>query len=335
MGNDLDRRTYDLLRLIRANEPIGSIRLVEQMQQRGYSIKGRTIRLMLSELDETGLTAKVPGKGRRLTDRGRTELDKGDISSRLKSVRERIATLTSQVTYDPTEDTGDVIACSVSLRSTDLPAVLDVLSVLSSSALGPVVAAPTVGDGQVTLRIPSSITLDGVLLSRGIDVELVTAGLVEYQPPADAESDGTVVRYIDTLSGEGSTMDVVSLLVEAGRTDVSAALDGGMGVLIVDNRTFPLTRFAEGEDLAVETTRRLGGVLDIRRPREDGPFPQGDPGWDFASLTYGGVGELAIAVLAERDLLTDWKTLVGPMAAHELQPLPGVRARLAGEGLDV
>ncbi|SEP11144.1 hypothetical protein SAMN04487948_11499 [Halogranum amylolyticum] len=335
MGNDLDRRTYDLLRLIRANEPIGSIRLVEQMQQRGYSIKGRTIRLMLSELDETGLTAKVPGKGRRLTDRGRTELDKGDISSRLKSVRERIATLTSQVTYDPAEDTGDVIACSVSLRSTDLPAVLDVLSVLSSSALGPVVAAPTVDDGEVTLRIPSSITLDGVLLSRGIDVELVTAGLVEYQPPADAESDGTVVRYIDTLSGEGSTMDVVSLLVEAGQTDVSAALDGEMGVLIVDNRTFPLTRFAEGEDLAVETTRQLGGVLDIRRPREDGPFPQGSPGWDFASLTYGGVGELAIAVLAERDLLTDWKTLVGPMAAHELQPLPGVRARLADEGLDV
>lgn len=343
MGDDMDRRTYDLLRLIRANEPIGSIRLVEQMQRRGYSIKGRTIRLMLSELDESGLTAKVPGKGRRLTERGRTELDKGDIGSRLKSIRERIATLTSQVTYDPTEDAGDLVACSVSVRPSDLPAVLDVLSVLSSSALGPVVAAAGVGENRnrnrgrdhVTLRIPSSITLDGVLLSRGIDVELVTAGLVEYHPPATPEGDGEVVRYIDTLSGEGSTMDVVTLLVEAGRTDVGAALDGEMGVLIVDNRTFPLTRFAEAEDLAVETTRQVGGVLDIRRPREAGPFPRGSPGWDFVSLTYGGVGELAIAVLAERDLLADWETLDGTAASHEFQPLPEVRARLAEKGLDV
>lgn len=43
MAVDLTRRTYDLLRLIGDEEPVGSIRLVELMTRRGYSIKGRTI----------------------------------------------------------------------------------------------------------------------------------------------------------------------------------------------------------------------------------------------------------------------------------------------------
>jgi hypothetical protein len=152
---------------------------------------------------------------------------------------------------------------------------------------------------------------------------------VEYRP-----GDETVNRYIDTLSGEGSTMDVVSLLIEAGRTDVDAVLAEEMGVLIVDNREFPLTRFAESEDLALATTANVGGVLDIRRPRESGPFPRGEPSWDFASLTYGGIGELSIALLAERSLVDSWETLGEPVARSAFEPASVVRAALAEEGVE-
>lgn len=358
MAEDLDRRTYDLLRLIRDNEPIGSIRLVDLMQQRGYGIKGRTIRLMLSELDDASLTAKVPGKGRRLTPQGRAELGRGDIGSRLENVRERIATLTSQVTYDPAEGVGELVTCTVYLDRESLPAALDELSALASSPLGPVVAAAETEpdaardvDGEdaepVALHLPSSITLDGVLLSRGIDSELVTAGLVEYDPssvaavsPASDDAnaastasvaDGEVVRYIDTLSGEGSTMDVVGLLVEAGRTDVTAALNGETGVLIVDNREIPFTRFSEARDLAVETTAHLGGVLDISRPREDGAFPRGNPGWDFASVTYGAIGEIGLALLFEGSLVDDWRTLSGLLPSGRFEPVSTLRTRLLEE----
>jgi hypothetical protein len=329
MSVDLDRRTYDLLRLIRANEPIGSIRLVDLLQQRGYEIKDRTVRLMLSDLDDDGLTRKVPGKGRRLTDEGYAELDRGDVGGRLRQVRERIAMLTSQVTYDPTEDAGELLPCTAEVSLSNVPATFDALEALGASPLGPVVVAASVGEESVELALPSSITLDGVLLSRGIAVNLTTAGLVEYHP-----SEERVLRYIDTLSGEGSTMDVVSLLIEAGRTDVDAALADGTSVLIVDNREFPLTRFAEGEDLAEATTATLGGVLDIRRPRESGPFPRGEPSWDFASLTYGGVGELALGLLAERSLVDSWETLGEPVARSAFEPATVVRAALAEEGVE-
>jgi repressor of nif and glnA expression len=327
MPADYDRRTYDLLRLIRANGPIGSIRLVTLLQRRGYDIKGRTVRLMLSDLDDAGLTEKVPGKGRRLTEKGYDELDRGDVGGRLRQVRERIATLTSQVTYDPTEDAGELLPCTATVAPADLPDAFDALAALDESPLGPAMVAASVTDAGVELRLPSSITLDGVLLSRGIDVNLVTGGLVEF-------ADGRVVRYIDTLSGEGSTMDVVSLLIEAGRTDVDAALEGDVGVVIVDNREFPLTRLTEGEDLATATAANLGGVLDIRRPREDGPFPQGKPSWDFASLTYGGAGEQAIALLSERSRVDSWETLGDPVARSEFAPMSVVRASLAEAGVE-
>lgn len=334
MAEDPDRRTYDLLRLIGDNQPIGSIRLVDLMQRRGYEIKGRTIRLLLSDLDDAGLTAKVPGKGRRLTEAGRAELGRGDISGRTQQVRERIATLTSQVTFDPFEGVGEIVASQVLVPPASVSATVSALETLDETALGPIRVAAEVRADGVRLAIPSSITIDGVLLSHGIDVNLVTAGLVEYHPASDGDGPGSVRRYIDAISGEDSTMDVVSLLIEAGRTNVEAVLDGEAGVLIVDNREFPITRYAEAEDLARATRESLGGVLDIRRPRESGPFPQGNPGWDFASLTYGGVGEEVLSLLHERGLVDDWETLSGPIEVGDFERPSVVRAILAEEGLE-
>ncbi|WP_090621880.1 NrpR regulatory domain-containing protein [Natrinema salaciae] len=316
-----DRRTYDLLRLIGDNEPIGSIRLVEQMQRRGYSIKGRTIRLVLSDLDEAGLTEKVAGKGRRLTDRGRDELERGDVGGRLESVRERIATLTSRVTYDPTDDVGELVAGTAVVPEAELEPAFDALERLHDSSLGPLLVSVT-DDGTrdgIELAFPSSISVDGVLLSHGIDSRLITAGLVEY--------DGEVRRYIDAISGENATMDVTSLLVEAGRTDVERYLEGGTGVFIVDNREFPVTRFEEGRDLATATCDAIGGAVDLRRPRESGPFPAGNPSWDFASLTYLGASETAISLLYERGLATDWESLGGIRPRSAFEPAPTARRR--------
>jgi hypothetical protein len=332
MAVDLTRRTYDLLRLIDEEEPIGSIRLVELMTRRGYSIKGRTIRVILSELDDDGLTEKVPGKGRRLTAAGRAELARGNVSGRLEQIRERIATLTSRVTYDPLEDVGEVVAASATVRELDLDDALDALGRLDESPLGPVLVAVTeTGEASYRLDFPSSITLDGVLLTHGIAVDLETAGLVEYTTDSGGDSvetagdGGGIVRYTDAISGEGSTMDVVSLLIEAGRTNVSDVLTTGEGLLIVDNREFPLTRYEEAYDLSVAVRDRLGGVLDIRRPRESGPFPAGDPGWDFASLTYSGMGEVTVALLAERGLAADWTTLRDLVPRSEFVPLREVQ----------
>ncbi|WP_227356202.1 NrpR regulatory domain-containing protein [Haladaptatus salinisoli] len=331
MPDRLNDREYDLLRLIDDYEPIGSIRLVDQLRRRGYSIKGRTVRLLLSELDEAGLTEKIPGKGRRLTEKGRSELRLGHVSGRLEQVRERIAVLTGQVTYDPFEDTGELVTASIDIPASMAEDALDALNELDDLPLNPIPVAvehpsiETDDDDFVRLFFPSSITLDGVLLSRGINAQLQVAGIVEYHPnPASvseqfahegtisSEHGGAVLRYTDAISGEGSTVDVADLLIEAGRPSIRPLLDGDApGLLVVDNRELPLIRYEEAFDIAGATREQLGGVFDLRKPRENGPFPCGQPGWDFASLTYGAVGELAIAFLVEEGFSDTWVTLHG------------------------
>lgn len=331
MSADLDQRTYDLLQLIEQEQPIGSIRLVSLMRHRGYSIGDRSIRQLLSDLDERGLTAKTEGKGRRITEAGRNALRHGNVRSRLAWVRSRIASLTSQVTYDPIDDSGALVASAAFIDRGDVGQALQVLESFESHPLGPcpVTVMETPKRGVELLLFPSSITIDGVLLSRGIDADLKAAGLVEYSTDAGGAGDdgGTVVRYVDTISGEHSTVDVVTLLIEAGRTRTSPILENGDdGLLIVDNREFPLTRYDESHDLAKATRASLGGVIDIRRPREAGPFPLGEPGREFGSLTYGGCGEIGISLLAERGLSEEWVTLYGTVDRATLDPVSAVVA---------
>lgn len=363
MAPDLDRRTYDLLRLVDRHAPIGSIQLVELMQQHGYDIKDRTIRLALSELDELGFTEKVPGKGRRLTPSGRMELDQGDVNGRLEQVRARIAALTSRVSYDPIEDAGVVVASAAFLDDAAIGDALDLVERLESLPLGPIPLSlsPAAADepGDYRLLTPSSITLDGVLLAHGVNADLSTAGVLEYDPtasgdepptPSDgdaatptetdpahpseddpnpqsddpsapADCGGRIVRYVDVINGEGSSIDVISLLIEAGRSDVESVLEAEeTGLLIGDDRQFPINRYEEARDLTVSTRASLGGTFDFTRPRER--WKQGgDSAWAFGSLTYVGAGELLLAALGEYGLSNEWETLYGTVARNRLEPV--------------
>jgi hypothetical protein len=337
MDEELDQRTYDLLRLVDRHGPIGSIQLVELMDQRGYCIKDRTIRLTLSELDDIGLTEKVAGRGRRLTDRGRKELDQGDVSGRLEQIRAQISMLTSRVSYDPMEDSGVLVASGAFLNEGDVDAVRDVIARLEALPLGPVpvalepAAAGEPGDYRVLAA--SSITLDGVLLAHGVNADLVTAGVLDYDASrdetvdertdvSDADLGGHISRFVDVINGEGASIDVISLLIEAGRSDVSGLLDAGdHGLLIGDDRQFPINRFEEARDLALATRRALGGVVDLRRPREDTEFSSGSSSWAFGSLTYAGTGELLLSALHERGLSVDWETLYGTVERNRLESI--------------
>jgi HTH-type transcriptional regulator, global nitrogen regulator NrpRI len=330
MAPDLDRRTYDLLRLVDRHGPIGSIQLFELMQLHGYNIKDRAIRVLLSELDELGLTEKVPGRGRQLTARGRSELERGDVNTRLEQLRARIATLTSRVSYDPADDTGALVSSAAFLADSDVDAALDLVDKLGTLPLGPLPIALEDSSPDepedVRLITASSITLDGVLLAHGVDASISNSGVLEYEPTEASSDDeiipdrgGKIVRYVDIINGEGSSIDVVSLLIEAGRTDTKSVIERGeRGLLVGDSREFPINRLEEARTLAVSTQDALGGALEFRRPRE-GHQPGGSSPWAFGSITYVGPGELLLSVLSEYGLAAHWETLYGTIERNELE----------------
>lgn len=335
MTSNPDRRTYDILRLLAEHEPIGSVHLTEHLRERGYSITERTVRLTLADLDESGLTEKVGGKGRRLTADGRAELERGGVSGRVEQVRERLADLMSQVTYDPASDSGDVVVGTVLVAMEDRGKLEKSLAAIDDSPLGPIVASiesvERNGTDCLEVAVPSSVTIDGVLLSHGIESHPDTIGVVEYHPdpntvPYDdhepAIHGGAIRRFTDVIGDERATVDLVSLLIEARQTDVSSALACETGLLVADNREFPLAHYDTARELAVSTRDTLGGVLDLRRPREPGPFPWGTPGWAFASLTFAGAAECIISHCVESGIALEWETLERVQPRSDFSPIP-------------
>jgi repressor of nif and glnA expression len=253
------------------------------------------------------------------------------------------------VSYDPVEDTGMLVASSAFLDESAVDEAVSLIEQLNELPLGPVPVSIEESSPSeprdYRLLAPSSITLDGVLLSHGVNANLVTAGVLEYEssPPddedyADANAGlpgvqsrgGHIVRYVDVINGEGSSIDVISLLIEAGRSDVRPLLEGGGPALLIgDDREFPINRYEEARDLVAATRDALGGVYDFRRPREDDTVSNGTLAWAFGTLTYCGTGELALAILHEYGLTDDWETLyetierkrLGPVAAPRTAPL--------------
>lgn len=183
------------------------------------------------------------------------------VATTAESIREQIATLTNHVTYDPTDDVGELVVGTVQLSVNAIDPAFDHLERLHESSIGPILMSETDDRSHegIELAFPSSISLDGVLLSHGIDSGLITAGLVEY--------DGELRRYIDA------------------------------------------------------------GAINLRRPRETGPFPAGNPSWDFVSLTYIGASETAISLLSEHGLVEEWESLAEIRPRSAFEPVLTARQR--------
>lgn len=308
MTQSPDQRRYDTLRLLAERGPIGSVYLTSALRDRGYDITERAVRMTLADLEEAGLAEKVGGRGRRLTDRGRRELARGDVHGRVEQVRERLSDLLSRASYDPSADAGDVVVGTVRVPQAAAAAAWEAIEALDASPLGPLPVAVTETGDHLELAAASSVTVDGVLLGAGIGSRPDTTGIVEFDATAAA---GPIVRYTDVIGDERATFDIVSLLIEAGRPAVEPVLADEAGLCVADYREVPLARFDDIDTLVSETHDALGGTAVLSRPREPGPFPWGQPGWSEASLTNIGPAEALLSLMAERGLATTWETLAG------------------------
>lgn len=310
-----DRIRTSILRALGEDAaPAGAAKLAIRLRKMGLDLKPRTVRAHLLELEREGFTTTVSRRlGRRLTERGRRELTNANAFEQLGFVAAKVDDLGYRMSYSYRSGRGTVVANLALIRDRDLSRALEqVLPIIKAGlSLGNKIAVARAGErigdfsiphGSAALATLCSVTINGILLSRGVPVTSRFGGLMEMR-------DGEPTRFIDAIEYRGTTVDPLELFVGAGMTEVAKCAQTGNGVIGASFREIP-----EG---AADSARRI--LAKLRERGIGGELAMGEgnlPLFDIP-VTPGRIGLIVIGGL-------------NPLAALRETAIPATTRSLAG-----
>ncbi len=189
----------------------------------------------------------------------------------LKFVNNRIEDLAMQVTYNPVEGTGRIIFNLSLVPAARLDAglslfrnayraglsVCDRIRVLDGGSRIDDLTIPEDSAGICTL---CTITLDGILLKRGVPIQPVGGGLVEID-------DRVPRRFTHMILYEATTVDPLEVLVAQDLTSITRVMKEGSGPILGNLRECHM----EAETLVMSLLDDLSeagftGILEVGAP---------------------------------------------------------------------
>lgn len=189
-------------------------------------------------------------------------------------INSKIESLMYDVTFDPIERKGKIVANISIIDETDLQSVLGFFRQAMNSGLSvsPYIKIIRSGDknspnniekGKVGLATVCSITIDGVLLKAGIPVKPKFGGVVEIH-------DGEPLRFIDILTYESTTIDPLDVLMSQDLTSVTDMINTGSGKILANLREAPMAARDKIESI-LDALVSIGFscILELGEPNTD------------------------------------------------------------------
>jgi len=298
---DTQRTTTAILRILNEAEgPVGARAIAASLLDQGIQLTERAVRYHLQMMDHRGLTQGLGEPGRLITEQGREEVQNALVSDKLGFVISRIDTLAFRTTFDPDTGKGDVIL-NVSLipEAHFSQAIAIIKRVFESGySMGQLVSVASAGErigpmkvppGQVALGTVCSVTLNGVLLKKGVPMESNYGGLLQIH-------NREPLRFTDLIDYTGTTWDPLEIFIAGKLTSVVQAAETGSGKIGAGFRQVPAAaRKRLDAILAALEKRGLGGVIAIGRPSQ--PLLEIPVGLDMMGLVVvAGLTPMAAAV---------------------------------------
>jgi HTH-type transcriptional regulator, global nitrogen regulator NrpRI len=296
----MNKIMFAILRVLdKRADAMGSSELAAELLSHGIELSERTVRYYLKLLDEKGLTEVHGKRGRKITSRGREELDDAFVSERLNFVISRIDSLAYLTDFNPDDMKGRIIlnisffpekrlrdALRVMLPVFGSPYIMSDRIVLARG--GERIGDVRVPEGTVGLGTVCSITLNGVFLKAGIPVSSRYGGVVEMR-------EGELTRFTSLISYEGSSLDPLEIFIRSRMTDVMGCLKEGSGKILGSFREIPVVSLREAENMREKMMRRgLGGRIIFGKPNQ--PLLDIPVGADrVGMIVAGGLNPIAAA----------------------------------------
>jgi len=314
--------------------PAGATKLIRRLRAMGFNMQPRTVRAHLLEMDHKGFTVLESRRmGRKLTERGRRELTNMNVYTKLGFFAAKVDEYGYKMTYSLRSGKGTVVANMALIRERDLSRALLYMApafhagVGVSSDLAVAVAGESIGDfrvplGSIALATISSITINGILLSKGIPVTSRFGGLLEMHA-------GVPLRFIDIIEYRGTTINPIGLFSGAGMTEISKYAKTGRGVVGSVFCEIPLCSVKDVKNTFARMHERgLRGDIVIGEaslPLLDIPVTEGRTGM----ILMGGINPLE--VLREVGIPVTTRSLSGVVDISEFKPFEDA-ARLGRPG---
>jgi repressor of nif and glnA expression len=325
MFGKAERARSAILRVLAESAgPLGAERIVASLLAAGVDLSPRTVRLHLLELDRKGLTRLVNRRaGRTITREGREETGRADVITKVGVVSARVDALTYRMTFDARRGAGTVVVNAALLHPANLePALAETRRVLREqlgianrvvvARAGEQIGGVAVPPGFVGIGTLCSVTMNGILLHRGIPVTSRFGGLLEVR-------DRRPLRFVELIEYRGSSLDPLEVFIQAGMTRVRDVVRQGSGVICAGFREIPAPA-AEDAQALVRELRPLGigGIVAVGRPNQPLfgiPVADGHAGL----VVVGGLNP--IAAVREAGYAVRIRSLAGLEDFARLQPV--------------
>ncbi len=253
-------------------------------------------------------------------------------ASPLRFVSHTIEEYAMQVTYDPVAGTGMVVYNLSLFRTPDLPYVLEVAldacrsGVCASDQVrlvhgGETIDGFAVPEGQTGICSVCSVTLDGILLKRGVPFHPVGGGVVEIVNRVPR-------RFTHLIRYDETTIDPLQVLIAGEISSVGDVIRTGNGTVLANFRECHM----EAEPLVAEllddlAASRFVGVLEVGLPNSPLLGVQVSPQY-MGVVAVGGTNPIAAVREAGYPVVT--RAMRGLIEASEMigveQALAVVRA---------
>jgi HTH-type transcriptional regulator, global nitrogen regulator NrpRI len=270
----MNKIMFAILRILDRGEGfIGSTELGRQLPSHGIELSERTIRYYLKILDGKGLTQALGKRGRRITEKGKEELNTAFVSDRVNFVISRIETLAFLTDFDLDTLEGNVILNISFFPEGKLRSVLKIMEKVFESPYvttnrvviaegGERIGDVSIPQGRVGIGTVCSITLNGIFLKAGIPIASRYGGVVEVE-------DGKPERFTSLISYEGSSMDPLEIFIRSRMTNVIGALKNNSGNILASFREIPVVSAGRAEKLCEKMVKKgFDGIILFGKPNQ-------------------------------------------------------------------
>ncbi|NLX26347.1 MAG: DUF128 domain-containing protein [Lentisphaerae bacterium] len=232
----------DVLR--HSGDVVSSTRITELLTAQNVYISERSVRLYLRELDEEGLTQNLGRRGRSITEKGRREADASRVLEGVGLLSGKIDLMAYQMDFDPALRRGSVVVNVSSIPIGEFTEErLDLIervfskgysmgTLLTLLGAGESCGGHTIPEGHIGIGTVCSITMNGVLLRRGVPTTSRFGGLIELH-------NGVPSHFSDIIHYDGTSIDPLVVFIRSGMADYIGAVTTGNGRIGVSFREFP------------------------------------------------------------------------------------------------